>query len=74
MYDITNENFVRTTEDTQLYQVVRVDHDKLHFEARPRRSTLRRIYVEEARRRPAERIAGTAPGPEPLLPRGGRKL
>mgnify|MGYP001501823663 CR=1 FL=1 len=34
MYDITNENFVRTAEDTQLYQIVRVEHDELHFEAR----------------------------------------
>ena len=34
MYDITNENFVRTAEDTQLYQVIRVEHDELHFEAR----------------------------------------
>ncbi len=34
MYDITNEAFVRTAEDTQLYQIIEVDGDELRFEAR----------------------------------------
>lgn len=34
MYEITNENFVRTAEDTQLYQIIRVENDGLHYEAR----------------------------------------
>ena len=34
MYDITNEAFARTAEDTQLYQIITVDGDELRFEAR----------------------------------------
>lgn len=34
MYDITNEAFVRTAEDTQLYQIITIDHDELRFTAR----------------------------------------
>jgi hypothetical protein len=34
MYDVTNENFVRTAENTQLYQVIRVESDELQYEAR----------------------------------------
>jgi 3',5'-cyclic AMP phosphodiesterase CpdA len=41
MYDITNENFVRTAEDTQLYQIIRVENDELHYEAR---TAIGRLY------------------------------
>jgi hypothetical protein len=34
MYNITNENFVRTAEDTQLFQVITVNGDEIHYEAR----------------------------------------
>lgn len=34
MYKITHDAFARTAEDTQLYQVIRVDGDILHYEAR----------------------------------------
>ncbi len=34
MYDITNETFARTAEDTQLYQIIAIDGDELRFEAR----------------------------------------
>ncbi len=35
MYDITNDSFaVRTAEDTQLFQIIEVGLDELHFEAR----------------------------------------
>ena len=35
MYDLTNDSWaVRTAEDTQLFQVISVDADELHFESR----------------------------------------
>ncbi|OAM90106.1 metallophosphoesterase family protein [Termitidicoccus mucosus] len=34
MYNITNEIFVRTAEDTQLYQIIMVDYDEIRYEAR----------------------------------------
>lgn len=33
MYDITSEIFVRTAEDTQLYQIINVDGNELHYQA-----------------------------------------
>ncbi len=40
MYDITNENLVRTAEGAQPYEVIRVERDELHFEARTARGRL----------------------------------
>jgi 3',5'-cyclic AMP phosphodiesterase CpdA len=34
MYEAVRANFVRLAEDTQLYQIISVDGDKLHYEAR----------------------------------------
>jgi 3',5'-cyclic AMP phosphodiesterase CpdA len=34
MYDVTADAFVRTAEDTQLYQVITVTGDEIHYEAR----------------------------------------
>lgn len=34
MYDITHDAFIRTAEDTQLYQIIEVDGGELRFEAR----------------------------------------
>ncbi|MDQ8188025.1 fibronectin type III domain-containing protein [Pelagicoccus sp. SDUM812002] len=50
MYPITKGDFaVRTAEDTQLYQVISVDHDELHYEARTATGVLYDMFTLEKR-------------------------
>lgn len=49
MYNLTNENFVRAAEDTQLYQIIKVDGDEIHYEARTATGNLYDAFVLKKR-------------------------
>lgn len=49
MYNVTNENFVRTAEDTQLYQIIKVNGDEIHYEARTATGNLYDSFVLKKR-------------------------
>ena len=72
MYNITNDTFaVRTAEDTQLYQIIKVDRDELRYEARTATGRLYDAFSLKKRSGranelietlPAERRRSKAPG------------
>lgn len=49
MYNITQEVFVRTAEDTQLYQIIDVDGDELRYQARTATGRLYDAFVLKKR-------------------------
>jgi hypothetical protein len=62
MYEVTPAEWMRRkAEDTQLYQIVRIDGDRLHFESRTARGVVYDAFTLRKRRGAANQMTNLVP-------------